>query len=738
MRRLSAMLSALVLSVFLFADDNLYKMSISGEGAVPEDYAPPFISNGNIATTIDNLGEQQQKTYHKIVPDIAWAGRRYSLPERDLFSFGHYNTEIKIDGKLLDNPKKWTQTLDVKYGYVLVKVEYDLADVITTAFVAQGADILAIEKKVILKKSTDSKVDITFKYSLTDKNKNTPQPRMLVKTSANKTQGIFNYTAYGYGIYNGQICVHSQNKVDVKASENSVSLSCVEQANGGVATASFFVDYADDFQKNKIAKTSKRHSEIIAQGFEKLFANHKAKWEAKQTSTYVNIPDVQMKKVFNTSLYFLRALKTKWSYPISLFTHGQHWNGAYFTWDEVFITAGLCAFGDFQHSRVAPDFRRKIYPTAKYRVDHKSGDFGIFYELSTREDGSAAAPQPFGFWMNHIFQNSSVASYCYWHWLFTHDKEYLKHVYPVIKGCAQYYYMDSIALDETGKLIVSKTLDLERLGPSCPNPFLTSCGIIYNFEIAARCADILGVDKDDAKKYREAANQLRKSLPNDGEKYVPRPDRNDKSIGCIGGIFPFAIFEQPVEMQTKSAYDFANNIHEVGNMYPLGKNVCTWYYTWSASALIRLGDRKLPYSWINQSAHNTGYFGEMWEINEKEVRMRPWFSTASGNYIHSVCTMLVSCRENGEVHIASATPENWKDFSFKLPTYSANMLEAKFENGKLVELHFKPTSNNADTNKTLVIAKKFVDAPQNATNWKLDGDNWRISVDGEFKFNAKK
>ena len=49
MRKLFAMLSALVLSAFLFADDNLYKMSISGEGAVPEDYAPPFISNGNIS-----------------------------------------------------------------------------------------------------------------------------------------------------------------------------------------------------------------------------------------------------------------------------------------------------------------------------------------------------------------------------------------------------------------------------------------------------------------------------------------------------------------------------------------------------------------------------------------------------------------------------------------------------------------------------------------------------------------
>ena len=734
MRKILFLFSIFVLPFISVADENLYKMTISGESNPPEDYAPPFISNGNIATTIDYLGEQTQKAFHKIIPDVAWAGRRYSLPERDLFSFGHYNTEIKVDGISLGKPKKWTQTLDVRLGYVETRVEYDCGDVITTAFISQQADILAVQKRVELKNQKSAKVDFSFTYSMNEKNTSKCQPRMLAEASVSDGKGKYNYTAYGYAIYKGQITVHSQTSADVAIKSNEVVLNTSVEAKDGIATASFFVDYSDDLQKNNIAKTTAKNSEIIANGFEKLFQSHKELWEAKDTSTYVDIPDVQMKKVFNTSLYFLRSIKTKWSYPISLFTHGQHWNGAYFTWDEVFITAGLCAFGDFVHSRVAPDYRRKIYPTAKYRVYHKSGDFGIFYELSTREDGSAGAPQPFGFWFNHIFQNASVASYSYWHWLFTMDKEYLKHVYPVIKGCAQYYYMDSIARDETGKLIVSKTLDLERLGPSCPNPFLTSCGIIYNFEIASKCADILGVDKEDAKKYREAAKELRASLPNDGEKYVPRPDRDDKSIASIGGIFPFAIFENREEMQVKSAYDFANNIREVGNMYPLGKNVCTWYYTWSASALIRLGDRNLPYSWIKQSAHNTGYFGEMWEINEKEVRMRPWFSTASGNYIHSVCTMLVSSRENGDIYIASATPTDWKDFSFKLPTYGANMIEAKFNNGKLVELEFKPTSGNSDTNKTLVISKKFVDASKDSSNWKSDGDNWRISVNGAFKY----
>lgn len=737
-----------------FADDGLFKMKICGEGnSLPKDYVPAFISNGSIATSIDNLGNQRQRAYYDIVPDVAWAGRRYSLPERSLFSFGHYDTKIKVDGVSLEKPEKWTQTLDTKNGYVEVLAEYGQADVKTVAFIVQGADILAVNKEVRTK-NKNAKVEISFEYSMAEMNTGANPARMTVNAVAEKNRARFNYTAYGYSVYNGEISVRCDKPAKVEAASNSAVLTTARTASDGLVSASFFVSFADDYPAQKLDEKASKHAgisvyknevpdvektmetqkKIVSKGFQTVFDENKKAWLKKQNSSFIKADDVQMLKAYNTALYFLRSLKTKWSIPISLYSHGQHWNGAYFTWDNAFSVAGLCAAGDFETAKIAPEYRARMLPVAKYRVKHPSGDFGALYELSTREDGTSAAPQPTGFWGGHIFQNAAVASFCYRYYLFTNDREFLRGVYPVIRECAQYYLTSSIAKDEKGQTVVSKTLDLERLGTACPNPFMTSCGIIYNFETAVKCAKILGLEDEYTRKYEEAARELRKSLPNDGVKYVPRPDRNDKSIASIGGLFPFTIFDASSALQKNAAYDFAENIYEVGNMYPVGKNVCTWYYTWAAASMVALGDNRYPYMWIDRSSKNTGCFSEMWEIKEENLTKRPWFSTAAGSYIYSFCSMLLLNGDNGEIIIAPSVPDVWKNFSFNLPAYGNNYVNAEFKDGKIKKLKFTPMSESSDKNKTIVIAKKYVDASEKTAEWISDGDSWRIKVSGSFVY----
>ena len=736
MKSLTMTAAAMFLAVILTRAEipqGLDVMSASGEGEKPSSaYAPPFISNGSIATSIDNLGEQKQISHRGIIPDVAWIGRRYSLPERDLFPFGHYSTEIKIDGKPLGAPKNWTQTLYAARGYTETLVEYEGAFVRTIVFAYKNADILAVKKSVEFKKTTTAKAEISFKYLMTEKNTPEAPSRMLVSAVCEQNRARFDFTAYGYKIYKGEVSVLADKPANVSATANTATLSREISAENGRAEAAFFVCFADDFLDKNVKNRIDGQKSICELGFDKVFSDHKAAWESLKTQSYVNIPDERMMKVYNASLYFLRAIKTRWSLPISIYTHSQHWNAAYFTWDEMFMSLGLGAAGEFELARLAPDYRTKILPVALFKMKHPTGDFGAFYEFSTREDGTMAMPHPLGFWSWHTFQMAAIASECYSYYLYTNDKKYLEKVYPVIKNCAQYYYMFSICKNEKGETVVSKTLDLERLGPACPNPFMTSCGIIYNFEIAAKAAEILGVDGEAAKNYRQAASELKKSLPDDGKKYVPRPDRDDKSIACIGGLFPFPVFDEKNPLQKAAAYDFAENIYEVGNMYPLGKSVCTWYFTWAASALIRLGDRTIPCEWLEKTAQNTGLFCEPWEINEEKIKMRPWFSTAAGNYLHSVCAMLLSSRENGDVLFAPSVPDKWKDFSFNLPCYGGNFVSAKVQNGKLAKLEFTPSSSDSDANRTIVIPKRYVGASENISGWCSDGENWRIKVSGKF------
>ncbi|MBQ6533962.1 MAG: hypothetical protein IJI37_02230, partial [Opitutales bacterium] len=291
-------------------------VSCSGVGAdAPADYAPPFISNGSIATTIDNLGGQGAGKFCGIISDVAWAARRYSLPERDLFSFGHYGCEISVGGESLGEPLKWTQTLDTSRGFVRTRVEYKNANVITTAFILQGSDILAVEKLVELKGASPAeKVDIKFSYSLAEKNSNDTRPRMLANASAENGSAKISYTAYGYAVYTGEISVVSGVPAKASAKKNSVELSASLPAKNGAARAAFFVCYSDDFGGRKISETSEKLKKTASRGFAALFEENSRAWLSKRTKSFVDIPDAKITEVFETSLYFLRALRTNWSY----------------------------------------------------------------------------------------------------------------------------------------------------------------------------------------------------------------------------------------------------------------------------------------------------------------------------------------------------------------------------------------------------------------------------------------
>lgn len=67
----------------------------------------------------------------------------------------------------------------------------------------------------------------------------------------------------------------------------------------------------------------------------------------------------------------------------------------------------------------------------------------------------------------------------------------------------------------------------------------------------AQAADILGVDKDLAKQFRETAAKLRQSLPNDGEKYVPYEGSKDYSIGSVGGFYPYPVLDPNNQLAKK-------------------------------------------------------------------------------------------------------------------------------------------------------------------------------------------
>ena len=81
-----------------------------------------------------------------------------------------------------------------------------------------------------------------------------------------------------------------------------------------------------------------------------------------------------------------------------------------------------------------------------------------------------------------------------------------------MKECAL-FLLSHMVYNHGGRITIGKCTDIERLGPAVENAFLTSCGAIYSFETAAKAADILGVDAETAKTFRETGRRIAQDPP---------------------------------------------------------------------------------------------------------------------------------------------------------------------------------------------------------------------------------
>jgi hypothetical protein len=127
-----------------------------------------------------------------------------------------------------------------------------------------------------------------------------------------------------------------------------------------------------------------------------------------------------------------------------------------------------------------------------------------------------------------------------------------------------------------------------------------------------------------------------------------------------------------------------------------------------AAALAVLGDKTETINQLSQVAEGTGCFAEVFEINEEKVVMKPWFSTAAGNYVYALNQALVQCRDD-QILIAPAVPDAWKDFSFKLPCFGNLMAAVSVKEGRLRELTLIPGQPDKPLKRTVVIPARLVD-----------------------------
>lgn len=648
-----------------------------------EQYSPPILANGDVGMLVDyrNCQFQDEPSYRSIhaigvpyFPATCRQGRRTA--GKKLVTFGRIEEEVWVGGRRL-KPSTWTQRLDIRKAESICRNGYDGgAQVDSVALVAQTKPVIAVRK------SFGGAVDrYVFKWAFKRSGLSGKRPS---ETTFEIKPGVI-----AFHVDRGEKKIGDK-YVD-QSIDGTVSLCCdapaarasveggdtltltLEKPRGEVA---FFVVFTDSMDEKPLAAPA-----VAAEGWDALRAEHERAWADFWGDTSVCLPDKELERTYYTALYNLKCWSTQWTVPIGILP--THWHGAFFGFG--FNGAAFAVAGHQAEAEKIARFWRSIYKVAKWRAgSDKPGrdvNAGIRYTWETAEDGSELCSG--GRFLDHHFHQASIPLDCWNAYLYNGDTNFLREVsYPVIKGCAQYFQSWLVQETKDGRTIIGPVCDLERLPCPSRNAFLTTCGAISDFELAAKAAAILGVDADKAAEWRRLAAALRRDLPKKDGRYQPFEGCEQISVGTLGGLFPYGVLPADDPYQLAAVEFFDKNGIVMGNMYNVGTRICTWYAAWTANAFARLGRGDDACRNLRLANQSVGFFNEIFEINEPAYRSCPWCQAPQATFVQTVHEMLLRC-EGDKIVVAPAVPKAWTDYSFRLHAPGGVVVDAKCVGGKL-------------------------------------------------------
>ncbi len=645
-------------------------------------YAAPFIGNGDMALQIGPDGSMAfdvQKSDIHANPNrlIWWEGRRYrSIQTKNLVPFGHSLQTVSKNGEAL-RPVSFEQTLDTDAAEIRCSTLYeDGASLDTEAFVHTAYDLIAV------KKTLSGGADYSFVYRFCGKACETALPDFCECDIAPEENGAaVRYRFTDQKNCFGVVRVFCDSPVDVTVDGNAAVLTLRPGVPESVCFYLLFCDRQDGegFEE----RSAELRARTLSDGFDAVKAVHGKVWADYYAEGGASIGDAQIDRVYRTAQYHLKCFTTRWSMPVGL--NDASWEGKFFAFDEYFMFWGLVTSNHREAAGRVPRFRRNGLAIALQRYSSK-GYEAARYPWETIEDGTEAATP--GFWYEHIFHMATISLGAYEYWRFTGDKTFLgETAYPVIRACKEFFRMQMLYRVDGGKLIVGRCTDLERLGSGVQNPYMTTCSVIAALRAFADCGRAHGRDLSEADEAEKLSDELLAGLPDNGERYVPYPGCEAKSIAVYSGTFPFCVDGVDRELEKNAIEDYIRDENTFGNMYAVGSGVCSWYAAWQAVAYARLGWADRAFGTIRYVADTAGDFGEMFEINNKAsaTYYHPWFTTAAGMLVHAVNETLVQS-EGKEIFLARGLTEETDGFSLKLAVRGGAVIEAEASGGVIRRL----------------------------------------------------
>ena len=676
--RLVVWTAFLGISVVAYASrhDGVVSRSRDGE---PAGYVPVLVANGELAMTVDRTFGIRAEDLPQYSQGVFLAGRRVSHPKRELLPQGRWMKRLLVNGRDAGIPETWEQRLDVRTGIVTCRMRYSGGLLFEgETFIPRDENTIAIRMTVRNAGNAELPVKLGVVYD------DPRHARICGEWTRNGDRRIWTYRSYGYNVLDGE--------TTVKGDDVTLTL-----APGQAEAREFFIAYSD---------TMRRHPGLVAD-YVTLRARTIADWARFYGESEVRLPDADLQRMWEMANYHLYANATRWSFPIGILN--SHWQGLYFGFDEMYMFQGLASSGHLDVSRQVPDYRFATIKPAlarnRYGDNPRFSKYGARWFWESVEDGQSEGTVA-GEWMEHIFHMATIAKSAWLQWRYGRDRAWFAEKgYPLVYESARYFRNNWIYEDSNSDTYVGKCCDLERLGPARNHPFMTTVGAIYTLRAAAEASELLKTNLTDVVDFRTCADRLEKWLPKKNGLFISDYDEPQESMATLAGFYPFPIFPGDHKLQGDTVRHFISAGLASGNMYPTGNKVCPWYAGTMSAAASWMGDRREAIRWLREAWTAAGCFGEYFEINEPGVAVcHPWFPTAAGNCLYAINQMLL-CDHADAVYIGYTVPENWRDYSFRLPSLRGVTVDCAVRGGKLVRLVLTPRKGVLEKARVVVRAE---------------------------------